>query len=79
MLPLQDPASSLMQFVQHQSQDVANPVQNDLWSCDLPVCLSAYLFQQGCTVADFLSKNEPNACGGFIRNCFSLRSRILND
>ena len=29
---------------------------------------SADLFQQGCTVADFLSKTEPNACGGFIRN-----------
>ena len=31
-------------------------------------------YQQGCTVADFLPNNEfePNACGGFIRNCFSL-------
>ena len=31
---------------------------------------SADPFQQGCTVADFWSNNEPNACGGFIRNFF---------
>ena len=40
---------------------------------------SADLFQQVCTVADFLSKTEPNARGGFIRNWVSLRSRILNE
>ena len=61
-------------------------VLRKLWRMSSISCLiallrvqSADLFQQGCTVADFLSKNEPNACGGFIRNCFSLRGRILNE
>ena len=40
---------------------------------------SADLFQQGCTVANFLSKLEPNARGGYTMDCSSLESRILND
>ncbi len=29
------------------------------------------LFQQTSSVSDFLVRCEPNACGGFIRSCFS--------
>ena len=37
----------------------------------------ANLFQCACSVSDFFDSCEANACGGFIRNCFSLRSNIL--
>ena len=37
----------------------------------------ASLFQCACSVSDFFDSCEANACGGFIRNCFSLRSNIL--
>ena len=36
----------------------------------------ASLFQRACSVSDFFASCEPNACGGFIRSCFSLRSNI---
>ena len=38
----------------------------------------ASLFQQACSVSDFCIGCEANACGGFIRSCFSLRSSILS-
>ena len=38
----------------------------------------ASLFQQTSSVSDFFARCEPNACGGFIRSCFSHRSGILN-
>ena len=37
----------------------------------------ANLFQCACSVSDFFDNREANACGGFIRNCFSLRSNVL--
>ena len=37
----------------------------------------ASLFQCACSISDFLDSCEANACGGFIRNCFTLRSNIL--
>ena len=37
----------------------------------------ANLFQCACSVSDFFDSCEANACGGFIRNCFSLRSNVL--
>ena len=36
----------------------------------------ANLFQCACSVSGFFDNCEANACGGFIRNCFSLRSSI---
>ena len=39
----------------------------------------AYLFQQDCTVADFLSKNEPWSCGDIITNCFPLWTEVLTE
>ena len=39
----------------------------------------ANLFQCACSVFGFFDNCEANACGGFIRNCFSLRSSILTD
>ena len=39
----------------------------------------ASLFQQTSSVSDFFARFEPNACGGFIRSCFSHRSSILTD
>ena len=39
----------------------------------------ANLFQCACSVSGFFDNCEANACGGFIRNCFSLRSSILTD
>ena len=36
------------------------------------------LFQHGCTVADFISLCEPNACGCFLRDCFAHRKEILS-
>ena len=36
------------------------------------------LFQYCCTVADFLSLYEPNACGGYLRDCFACRKEILS-
>ena len=41
----------------------------------------ASLVQQVCTVSDFMAKYEPNACGGFIRDCFSHRKclSLLSD
>ena len=29
------------------------------------------------TVADFFIHTEPNACGGFLRGCFSYRKSIV--
>ncbi len=39
----------------------------------------ASLFQQTTFVSDFFARCEPNACGGFIRSCFSHRSRNLTN
>ena len=38
----------------------------------------ASLFQQAFTVSDFFTNSEPNACGGFLRECFSLRKSIVS-
>ena len=34
--------------------------------------------QQAFTVSDFFTNSEPNACGGFLRECFSLRKSIVS-
>ena len=36
------------------------------------------LLQYCCTVADFLSLCESNACGGFLRDCFACRKEVLS-
>ena len=38
----------------------------------------ASLFQQAFTVSDFFTNSEPNACGGFLRECFSFRKSIVS-
>ena len=40
----------------------------------------ASLFQQAFYVSDFYTnyKSEPNACGGFLRDCFSRRKSIVS-
>ena len=35
------------------------------------------LLQHCCTIADFMTLCEPNACGGFLRECFVCRKQIL--
>ena len=34
----------------------------------------ASLFQQAFSVSDFFTDSEPNACGGSVRECFSVKS-----
>jgi len=36
------------------------------------------LLQHCCTIADFIILCEPNACGGFLRECFACRKQILS-
>ena len=36
------------------------------------------LYRHCCTVADFMSLCKPNACGGFLRDCFASRKEILS-
>ncbi len=36
------------------------------------------LLQHCCTIADFMTLCEPNALGGFIRECFACRKQILS-
>ena len=36
------------------------------------------LLQHCCTIADFVTLCEPNACGGFLRECFACRKQILS-
>jgi len=36
------------------------------------------LLQHCCTIADFMTLCEPNACGGFLRGCFARRKQILS-
>ena len=31
-----------------------------------------------CTIADFMTLCEPNACGGLFRECFACRKQILS-
>ena len=35
-------------------------------------------FRHCCTIADFMSLCEANACGGFLRDCFASRKEILS-
>ena len=56
--------------------------QHFLFEC--PVYSSVRLrhaswFQDVSSVPDFFVKCDPNACGGFLRSCFSLRSTVLTD
>ncbi len=36
------------------------------------------LLQHCCTIADFMTLCEPNAFGGFLRECFACRKQILS-
>jgi len=36
------------------------------------------LLQHCCTIADFMILCEPNACGGFLMECFACRKQILS-
>jgi len=36
------------------------------------------LLQHCCTIADFMIFCEPNACGGFLRECFACRKQMLS-
>ena len=38
----------------------------------------ASLFQQAFSVSDFFTNSEPNACGGFLKECFSRRKSIVS-
>ena len=37
----------------------------------------ASVFQRACSVSDFFATCEANACGGFIRSCFSLANTVV--
>ena len=37
-----------------------------------------HLFQQVSSVSGFLNSLEANACGGFLRDCFTRRHAVLN-
>ena len=65
----------------HASRDVEDE-QLFLFSCPWPAYSDvrqkhASLFQQAFTVSDFFTNSEPNACGGFLREC-SLRKSIVS-
>ena len=36
------------------------------------------VFQQAFSVSNFFTNSEPNACGGFPRECFSLRKSVVS-
>ena len=38
----------------------------------------ASLVQQAFSVSDFFTNSEPNACGGFLRECFPYRKSIVS-
>ena len=64
----------------HSSRDVEDE-QHFLFSCPAYSDVRqkhASLFQQAFTVSDFFHNSEPNACGGFLRECFSLRKSIVS-
>ena len=41
------------------------------------VCMYASHFQQAFSVPDFFTNSEPNACGAFVRECYSHRKSIV--
>ena len=64
----------------HSSRDVEDE-QHFLFSCPAYSDVRqkhASLFQQAFTVSDFFTNSEPNACGGFLRECFSLGKSIVS-
>ena len=64
----------------HSSRDVEDE-QHFLFSCPAYSDVRqkhTSLFQQAFTVSDFFTNSEPNACGGFLRECFSLRKSIVS-
>ncbi len=47
--------------------------------CCFAVVWHLDLLQHSCTIADFMTLCEPNACGGgFLRECFACRKQILS-
>ena len=64
----------------HSSKDVEDD-QLFLFSCPAYSDVRqkhASLFQQAFSVSDFFTYSEPNACGGFLRECFSRRNSIAS-
>ena len=64
----------------HSSRDVEDE-QHFLFSCPAYSDVRqkhASLFQQASTVSDIFTNSEPNACGGFLREYFSLRKYIVS-
>ena len=64
----------------HSSRDVEDEL-HFLFSCPAYSDVRqkhASLFQQAFTVSDFFTNSEPNACGGFLRECFSLEKSIVS-
>ena len=64
----------------HSSREVEDE-QHFLFSCPAYSDVRqnhASLFQQAFTVSDFFTNSEQNACGGFLRECFSLRKSIVS-
>ena len=63
----------------HSLQDVEDE-QHFIFECPAYSHLRikhASLFQQVCTVSDFMAKCEPNTCGGFLRNCFPHEEMLI--
>ena len=57
----------------HSSRDVEDE-QHFLFHCPAYSDVKqkhASLFRQAFTVSDFFINSEPNACGGFLRECFT--------
>ncbi len=64
----------------HSSEDVEDE-QHFLFACPVYNDIRtkyASLLQQAFSVSDFFLYSEPNACGGFLRECLSLRKAIVS-
>ena len=64
----------------HSSRDVEDE-QHILFRCPAYSDVRqkhASPFQQAFTVLDFFTNSEPNACGGFLTECFPLRKSIAS-
>ena len=66
----------------HSSKDVEDAYeQHFLFSCPAYSDVRqkyANLFQPAFSMSDFFTNSEPNACGGFLRECFSRRKSIAS-
>ena len=60
----------------------AQDVEDGIIFCLIALLIAPFelvmpIFQCACSVSGFFDSCEANACGGFIRNCFPLRSSML--